>query len=74
MHADALQPPGLGGQAGRVCAPGKGKKAAGAGRLEGGPVAEKRTQPVTFLTRAAADFGLQGLPVPSSLHPEAFSH
>lgn len=37
-------------------------------------MAEKRTQPVTLLTRAAADFGLQGLPMPSSSHPEAFSH
>lgn len=73
VHADALQPPGLGGQAGRVCAPGKREKAAGAGGLEGGPVAEKRTQPVTLLTRAAADFGLQGLPVPSSSRPEASS-
>lgn len=46
--------------------PGKGAKAVGAGAQEGGPVAEK-TQPTTLLTRAAAGFGLQGLPASRGL-------
>lgn len=42
-------------------------KAAGVGAQDEGPVAEKRTQPATLLTRAAAGFGLQGLPASRGL-------